>query len=127
MKKWTLIHRGKPGVTDETERFKLSPEISQILENRSINSEEEIKLFTNPSLDYLRDPFLMKDMGKAVERIKKAIELNERVWIYGDYDVDGVSSTSVLLTYFRSINFDVKYYIPNRLEEGYGINKEAIE
>ena len=52
----------------------------------------------------------MKDMGKAVERIKKAIELNERVWIYGDYDVDGVSSTSVLLTYFRSINFDVNYY-----------------
>ena len=127
MKKWTLIHRGKPGVTDETEKFKLSPEISQILENRNINSEEEIKLFTNPSLDYLRDPFLMKDMGKAAERIKKAIELNERVWIYGDYDVDGVSSTSVLLTYFRSINFNVKYYIPNRLEEGYGINKEAIE
>jgi len=127
MKKWTLIHRGKPDVTDETEKFKLSPEISQILENRNINSEEEIKLFTNPSLDYLRDPFLMKDMGKAAERIKKAIELNERVWIYGDYDVDGVSSTSVLLTYFKSINFDVKYYIPNRLEEGYGINKEAIE
>lgn len=127
MKKWTLIHRGKPDVTDETEKFKLSPEISQILENRNINSEEEIKLFTNPSLDYLRDPFLMKDMGKASERIKKAIELNERVWIYGDYDVDGVSSTSVLLTYFKSINFDIKYYIPNRLEEGYGINKEAIE
>ncbi|WP_414697903.1 single-stranded-DNA-specific exonuclease RecJ [Peptacetobacter sp. AB845] len=127
MKKWTLIHRGKPKLTDETEKFRLSPEISQILENRNINSEEEIKLFTNPSLDYLRDPFLMKDMGKAVERIKKAMDSNERVWIYGDYDVDGVSSTSVLLTYFRSIKFEVRYYIPNRLEEGYGINKEAIE
>ena len=127
MKKWTLIHRGKPKMNNETEKFKLSPEISQILENRSINSEEEIKLFTNPSLDYLRNPFLMKDMEKAVERIKKAIDSNERVWIYGDYDVDGVSSTSVLLTYFRSIKFNVRYYIPNRLEEGYGINKEAIE
>ena len=127
MKKWTLIHRGKPKLTDETNKFKLSPEISQILENRNINSEEEIKLFTNPSLDYLRDPFLMKDMGKAVERIQKAIESKERIWIYGDYDVDGVSSTSLLLRYFKSIDFDVKYYIPNRLEEGYGINKEAIE
>lgn len=127
MKKWTLIHRGKPETTKETAKFKLSPEISQILENRSINSEEEIKLFTNPSLDYLRNPFLMKDMEKAVDRIKGAIESKERIWIYGDYDVDGVSSTSLLLRYFKSINFDVKYYIPNRLEEGYGINKEAIE
>lgn len=127
MKKWTLIHRGKPEITEETKKFKLSPEISQILKNRNINTEDEIKLFTNPSLEYLRDPFLMKDMEKSVERIKKAVKSNERIWIYGDYDVDGVSSTSVLLKYFQSIDFDVKYYIPNRLEEGYGINKEAIQ
>ena len=80
----------------------------------------------NPSLDYLRDPFLMKDMDKAVDRIKKAIDNNESIFIYGDYDVDGVSSTSILCLYFDSINYPVSYYIPNRLEEGYGINEEAI-
>ncbi|WP_300279421.1 single-stranded-DNA-specific exonuclease RecJ [Peptacetobacter sp.] len=127
MKKWTLIHKGKPELTREAEHFNISPEISQILKNRNINSEEEIKLFTNPTLDYLRDPFLMKDMKKAVDKIKEAVSDNKSIWIYGDYDVDGVSSTSVLLTYFKSIGYKVKYYIPNRLEEGYGINKEAIE
>ena len=81
----------------------------------------------NPSLDYLRDPFLLKDMQKAVDRIKKAIDRNERIFIYGDYDVDGVSSTSILFLYFKSIGYDVNYYIPNRLEEGYGISVEALE
>ena len=69
----------------------------------------------------------MKDMKKATDRIKKAIENKERIYIYGDYDVDGVSSTSILFLYFKSIDFPVKYYIPNRLEEGYGINEEAIK
>lgn len=127
MKKWTLIHKGKPELTEEAKKFKISPEISQILKNRKVDTEEDIKLFTNPTLDYLRDPFLMKDMEKAVDKIKKSIELKERIWIYGDYDVDGVSSTSILITYFKSIGYDVRYYIPNRLEEGYGINKEAID
>ena len=68
----------------------------------------------------------MKDMKKATDRIKKAIENNERIYIYGDYDVDGVSSTSILYLYFKSIDFSVKYYIPNRLEEGYGVNEDAI-
>lgn len=81
----------------------------------------------NPSLDYLRDPFLMKDMQKAVDRIKLAVEKNEKIWIYGDYDVDGVSSTSILCLYFKSIGYNVDYYIPNRLEEGYGINEDAIK
>lgn len=127
MKKWTLIHKGKPELTEEAKKFKISPEISQILKNRKVDTEEDIKLFTNPTLDYLRDPFLMKDMEKAVDKIKKSIKLKERIWIYGDYDVDGVSSTSILITYFKSIGYDVRYYIPNRLEEGYGINKEAID
>ena len=81
----------------------------------------------NPSLEYLRDPFLMKDMKKAVDRIKLAMQNNEKICIYGDYDVDGVSSTSVLCLYFDSIDYPVEYYIPNRLEEGYGINAEAIK
>ena len=112
---------------DELSRkLKISPEISQILKNRNVYSEKDAEIFMNPSLEYLRDPFLMKDMDKAVDRIKKAIDNNEKIWIYGDYDVDGVSSTSILCIYFDSINYPVNYYIPNRLEEGYGINEEAV-
>ena len=125
-KKWTLKHKGKVKRTDLSEKINISPEIGQILHNRGINDEKDAEIFMNPSLEYLRDPFLMKDMKKATDRIKKAIENKERIYIYGDYDVDGVSSTSILCIYFKSIGFPVKYYIPNRLEEGYGINEEAI-
>ena len=125
-KKWTLKHKGKVKETDLSKKINISPEISQILNNRGINDEKNAEIFMNPSLEYLRDPFLMKDMKKATDRIKKAVENKERIYIYGDYDVDGVSSTSILYIYFKSIDFPVKYYIPNRLEEGYGINEEAI-
>ena len=125
-KKWTLKHKGKVNKSELSEKINISPEISQILKNRGIEDEKSAEIFMNPSLDYLRDPFLMKDMKKAVERIQKAIENNESIYIYGDYDVDGVSSTSILYLYFDSINYPVSYYIPNRLEEGYGINEDAI-
>ena len=125
-KKWTLKYKGSIKDYDLNKKMKISPEIGQILKNRGINREEDAEIFINPSLDYLRDPFLMKDMEKAVYRIEYAIENNQNIWIYGDYDVDGVSSTSVLCLYFDYIGFPVKYYIPNRLEEGYGINEDAI-
>ncbi|MGL4913378.1 MAG: single-stranded-DNA-specific exonuclease RecJ [Romboutsia sp.] len=125
-KKWTLKHMGNVCEDELSRKLKISPEISQILKNRNVYSEKDAEIFMNPSLQYLRDPFLMKDMDKAVDRIKKAIDNNESIWIYGDYDVDGVSSTSILCIYFDSINYPVNYYIPNRLEEGYGINEEAI-
>ena len=126
-KKWTLKYKGKIKEYDLGKKMKISPEIGQILKNRGIENEEDAEIFINPSLKYLRDPFLMKDMKKAVDRIKYAIENNQNIWIYGDYDVDGVSSTSILCIYFDSIGYQVKYYIPNRLEEGYGINEEAIK
>lgn len=126
-KKWTLRHFGKIEQYKMSEKIGISPEISQILKNRDIITEKDAEIFMNPSLDYLRDPFLMKDMQKGVDRIKEAIEKNQRIFIYGDYDVDGVSSTSVLVLYFKSIGYDVNYYIPNRLKEGYGISVEALE
>ncbi|MGL4796955.1 MAG: single-stranded-DNA-specific exonuclease RecJ, partial [Paraclostridium sp.] len=126
-KKWTLKHKGKIVADELSKKIKISPEISQILKNRGVVSEKDSEIFMNPSLDYLRDPFLMKDMDKAVKRIEKAISNNEKIWIYGDYDVDGVSSTSILCIYFNSIEYPVNYYIPNRLEEGYGINEDAVK
>ena len=125
-KKWTLKHKGKVKEANLSKKIDISPEISQILVNRGVDSKKDAEIFMNPSLEYLRDPFLMKDMDKAVKRIKMAIENKENIYIYGDYDVDGVSSTSILYLYFKSINYPVKYYIPNRLEEGYGINENAI-
>lgn len=126
-KKWTLKHMGSVNDNDLSKKLKISPQISQILKNRYIDNEKDAEIFMNPSLEYLRDPFLMKDMKKAVDRIEKAIKNNENIWIYGDYDVDGVSSTSILCIYFDSINYPINYYIPNRLEEGYGINEESIK
>ena len=126
-KKWTLKYKGEVKETNLSKKINISPEICQILNNRGIDNEKDAEIFMNPSLEYLRDPFLMKDMKKSTERIKKAIENKERIYIYGDYDVDGVSSTSILYLYFKSIGFPVKYYIPNRLEEGYGINEDAIK
>lgn len=125
-KKWTLKYKGRIKEYDLGKKMKISPEIGQILKNRGIKDKEDAEIFINPSLDYLRDPFLMKDMKKAVDRIKDAMENNQNIWVYGDYDVDGVSSTSILCIYFDSIGYPVKYYIPNRLEEGYGINEDAI-
>lgn len=81
-KKWTLKHTGNVE----------GNEISQILKNRGINTEKDSEIFMNPSLQYLRDPFLMKDMKKAVDRIQKAMANKERIWIYGDYDVGATRS-----------------------------------
>ncbi|MEF9991007.1 MAG: single-stranded-DNA-specific exonuclease RecJ [Romboutsia sp.] len=125
-KKWTLKYKGNVKESELSKKLKISQEISQILKNRGIDNEKDAEIFMNPSLEYLRDPFLMKDMKKAVDRIKYGMENNQNIWIYGDYDVDGVSSTSILMLYFKSIGYPAKYYIPNRLEEGYGINEDAI-
>lgn len=100
--------------------------ISKVLLNRGIDQTAQAKKFLNASLENLYDPFLLKDMTKVARRIERAIITKEKICIYGDYDVDGIASTSILLKYFKSINHPAIYYIPNRLEEGYGLNKEAI-
>ncbi len=89
--------------------------------------DESINVFLNPTRDDFYDPFLMKKKKKAVERIIKAINTKEKVMIYGDYDVDGITSITVLKKYLSERGLETGYYIPNRLEEGYGLNKDAIE
>ena len=127
MKKWTLLKYGKPSGNEATEHYNIKKEIAQVMLNRGIDSESDLGMFIDPDISKLRDPFLMKDMEKSCKRIERAIKNNEKICIYGDYDVDGVSSTSLLLLYFKSINYDVDYYIPNRLDEGYGLNEDAIK
>jgi single-stranded-DNA-specific exonuclease len=100
--------------------------LSQLLTIRGIEDEQEAGKFLYPDLDMIYSPFLMHDMERAVERIKKAIENGEQIWIYGDYDVDGTTATSLLLGVFKHLRVEAHYYIPNRFDEGYGLNIDAI-
>lgn len=117
-------------VTERAEELSKAAGISTLLAkvfiNRGKGDVQYIKKFLNPSLDELYDPFLMKDMDKAAERIIKAIENKESVVIYGDYDVDGITSTSILYTFLNDLGINVSYYIPDRLTEGYGMNIDAL-
>lgn len=104
----------------------VSPLIAQILASRGITEVSEANKFLNATVRDLYDPFLLEGMARSVDRIQRAINLQEQIVIYGDYDVDGITSISILLKYFSHIGYPVQYYIPNRLKEGYGINEEAI-
>ncbi len=101
--------------------------IASALLNRGICSFEEARYFFRAGWSDLHDPFLMKDMDSAVSRVIKAIENKETIFIYGDYDVDGITSASMLFIFFRKLGLEVHYYIPDRLKEGYGISETGIE
>lgn len=101
--------------------------IEKMLENRNLHSEEEKYSFFNYSLNRLHDPFLMKDMKKAVDRLRKAIDEKEKIMIFGDYDVDGTSATAVLLDFFRKVGANVSYTLPDREHDGYGLKDYFID
>ena len=105
----------------------IHPIISRILLNRNISTTKEAKKFLFPSLRDLHNPFLMKDMKEAVDRIIKAILGGEKVVIYGDYDADGITSTVLLVKFLRYLKVNTSYYIPDRIREGYGLHKEALD
>ena len=101
-------------------------DILNLLYNRNIKDSEEIHNFLNISLDNIHSPLLLKDVDRAVERVLKAKENGEDIWIYGDYDVDGITSTSLCYLALSELGISPKYYIPLR-DEGYGLNKEAMD
>ncbi|MDO5788662.1 MAG: single-stranded-DNA-specific exonuclease RecJ [Fusobacterium sp.] len=101
-------------------------DILNLLYNRNIKDSEEIHNFLNTSLDNIHSPLLLKDVDRAVERVLKAKENGEDIWIYGDYDVDGITSTSLCYLALSELGISPKYYIPLR-DEGYGLNKEAMD
>jgi single-stranded-DNA-specific exonuclease len=107
-------------------RLGISQLVAQLLVNRGIETEEAARAYLHPTAQDLHHPFLMPDMDKAVERIQTAMKRGERIWIYGDYDTDGTTAVALLLCTFRHLGYPVEWYIPNRFEEGYGLNKEAI-
>ena len=126
-KKWQIYETNKEKVKELEEKYGINELLATILVNRNIVNEDEIRLFLKPTRNDFHDPFLIKDMDIAVDRILKAIEEKQKVTIYGDYDVDGITSITVLKSFLKDVGLEVDSYIPNRLEEGYGLNKEAVK
>ena len=108
-------------------RLGISQLVAQLLINRGIETEDAASAYLYPTLDQLHSPFLMFGMEKAVERIRAAMKRGEQIWIFGDYDADGTTAASLLINTFRHLDFPVRPYIPSRFEEGYGLNKKAIQ
>ena len=104
----------------------VNPTIAKILIQREITTYDEAKNYFRPSLDQLHDPFLMRDMDKALGRIQKAITNNEKILIYGDYDVDGTTSVALVYGFLKTFYSNISYYIPDRYKEGYGISQTGI-
>lgn len=126
-KKWQIYETDKEKVEEVKRKYQINELLATILVNRNIINEEDIRLFLNPTREDFYDPFLIKDMDIAVDRILQAIDKKEKVTIYGDYDVDGITSITVLKSFLKDIGLEANFYIPNRLEEGYGLNKNAID
>lgn len=108
-------------------RFPGCSTISRLMALRGITSLDEVEKFLNPSLSDLHDPFLMQDMDKAVNRLNKALGRKEKILIYGDYDVDGITSVALVYRYLQNYYSNVEYYIPTRYEEGYGVSYKSID
>ena len=126
-KKWEFYDSDNAKINEISQKFNISELLATVLVNRNIKTDEEIKLFLNPTRNDFHDPYLMPDMKNAVDRIIKAIDEKEKTMIYGDYDVDGITSITVLSKFLNQCGLNVGYYIPNRLNEGYGLNKKAIK
>ena len=126
-KKWEYYEQDKELVEQIAKKHNISELLAKILVNRKLLEDEQIDIFLNPKRNDFHNPFLLLDMDKAVNRIIRAITNKEKTIIYGDYDVDGITSITVLKKFLSERGLEVDYYIPNRLEEGYGLNKEAIK
>lgn len=128
-KKWIYLDEN----TDEgivqayCEIFGISPLVARVLVNRGITDAGDAKRFIEKDAASLYSPFLINDMDKAVERMKRAISTGEKITIYGDYDVDGITSTAIMVSYLKKLDANVDAYIPDRHNEGYGVNINAIE
>lgn len=125
-KKWEYYDTNKKDIEDLKNEYNIDDLLAIVLANRGIK-KENLQKYLSPTRNDFYNPFEMPDMEKAVERILKAIENNQKIIIYGDYDVDGITSITVLESFLKERGLLVNHYIPNRLNEGYGLNKNAIE
>ena len=125
-KKWVVRHQDPKTALQIAEALDTTPLVGQVLLNRGYGDIEDATQFMNCQLADLIDPYVLHGMQEAVERIIASLERQEKILVYGDYDVDGVTATSLILLFLRDLGFTTHYYIPKRVEEGYGVNKESI-
>ena len=126
-KRWTIRPADESKVNDLYQSLKVHPALCRLLALRGIETYDEARAFFRPSLDTLHDPFLMKGMSHAVNRITDAISNGEKILIYGDYDVDGTTSVALVYSFLLTIYPNLDYYIPDRYAEGYGISTQGID
>ena len=126
-RRWTILDVDEEKVKALHESLKVHPAICKILVKRNIATFEEAKNFYRPQLTDLHDPWLMKDMEKAVDRIIAAIEKQEKILVYGDYDVDGTTSVACMYQFLSKVHEYLDFYIPHRYREGYGVSKAGID
>ena len=128
-KRWVVKPQGNPeAVVAMAAATGISPVLANLLVQRGIDTLEKAKKFFNPQLSDLHDPFLMKDMDKAVERVERAVRNREKIMVYGDYDVDGCTAVALVYKFLRQIGHkDLLFYIPDRYTEGYGISTKGID
>lgn len=125
-KTWHVLEPSTELVNALAQELEISPVLAGLLVNRKVTAPDEARHFIAADLTRLHDPFLMTGMQTAVDRIIRAIEANEKITVFCDYDVDGVSSAAFLIHFFRDLGVTVDYYLPERMAEGYGLNEDAV-
>jgi single-stranded-DNA-specific exonuclease len=126
-KRWNILEADERKTVSLQRTLSISPVICNILVQRGIETFEIAKKFFRPDLSELHDPWLMKDMDKAVERIMTAIHNNEKILIFGDYDVDGTTAVACMYLFLKKVYTRLDFYIPHRYREGYGVSKAGID
>lgn len=127
-KRWVLLSKKNPVIAERLRaELGVHSVLADLLSNRGVDSFEAARQFFRPSLSDLHDPFSMKDMDMAISRIEKAIGDNEKILIYGDYDVDGTTAVALVFGFFRQFHSRIEYYLPDRYEEGYGLSIEGVD
>lgn len=126
-KRWQISPQDKETAQKITKNSNVSPILAQVLMNRGVITAPEVDAFISPKLGMLTNPYDIPDMEKSAKRVISAKEKGERVAVYGDYDVDGVTGTAILLLTLKDLGINATYYIPHRYHEGYGLNNEAIK
>lgn len=125
--RWTIGQAEEEIAQALSSQLSIAPILAQLLVSRGFHTVEAAELFLRADMDHLHDPFLFDGMDLAVQRIRQALASREKIRIYGDYDADGVSSTALLVRLMRSLEAEFDYYIPHRVREGYGLNREAMD
>lgn len=127
-KKWVIKEKGDLATIKHLSGvLGISEALANLMVQRNVTSVSEAKAFFEPNLGYLHDPFLMKDMNIAVERVSTAIKKNEKILVYGDYDVDGTTAVALVYSFLKEQYSNVDYYIPDRYKEGYGVSFQGID